>query len=710
MLELKDEEKGILKMGSGVNDVSAAVAGACEEVEKKKQALENNRLTLKIGGKTVVVYDVVKRVATCLRQLEPVLDKVADLDSAHLGLPWSGIKMLIGLAVSEVHLETSLIVSLEIALHAASRLQAYLRYLQRLSEEFPDMAVKAFDKNILNKALGVAWSGSDDLGKFKKDCDDLLSKIAAEALDCDRELYAQDRNKAMQHRQTLSKILAKTAGLKGMAGTGKSTVARTIAQKLNEQKILGASFFFKRDVDGRDNAGRLFTTLASQFADYNCEIGRSIATAMKKTHVPWDDQVLEDQLNGLLVDPLEDAASRTTLPSSLVIVIDALDECQNEREIEVIVNELAQVHLNSSTRLRIVITSRPEHPIRSIFEELQLDCHKSFALDEIDVNTTRDDIRKFFGHQFRRIRKESKKRKLPVPLNDDWPGEDNLETLLDLAVPLFIFADAVSRFLSDAIPQERLELVMRKQAALTDEHLDGMYAIILETALARYTVQGEQPKNVFEQTICPILLLFDALSSRTIISLLDDVSSNRVQTILLDLVSVFQLSESEDLPIRPYHLSFREYLINPFNKERKPYHLDEAQTHARLAERCLSKLMSGELRRDICNINSPGVQRRDVDATIVAKRIPAEVEYACRYWIRHYVQSYQMRCKENLVLLFLRKHFLNWLEALSWLGRIDEANGLVHHLLSVVIDGPKLIIISFPERRRTFHSIMQLRC
>ena len=54
--------------------------------------------------------------------------------------------------------------------------------------------------------------------------------------------------------------------LNGMAGTGKSTIARTVAHIYNEQKQLGASFFFSRDVGDLSDAGKFFTSIAVQLA------------------------------------------------------------------------------------------------------------------------------------------------------------------------------------------------------------------------------------------------------------------------------------------------------------------------------------------------------------------------------------------------------------------------------------------------------------
>ena len=50
--------------------------------------------------------------------------------------------------------------------------------------------------------------------------------------------------------------------LSGMAGTGKSTITRTVAQLFADKGQLRASFFFKKAEGDRGNASKLFTTLA----------------------------------------------------------------------------------------------------------------------------------------------------------------------------------------------------------------------------------------------------------------------------------------------------------------------------------------------------------------------------------------------------------------------------------------------------------------
>ncbi|KAI9035062.1 uncharacterized protein KD926_004663 [Aspergillus affinis] len=52
--------------------------------------------------------------------------------------------------------------------------------------------------------------------------------------------------------------------LRGMAGTGKSTIARTVARMFDHERRLGASFFFVRGYAGRAEPSKLFPTIAYQ--------------------------------------------------------------------------------------------------------------------------------------------------------------------------------------------------------------------------------------------------------------------------------------------------------------------------------------------------------------------------------------------------------------------------------------------------------------
>ncbi|KAJ7025447.1 hypothetical protein C8F04DRAFT_1400605 [Mycena alexandri] len=73
--------------------------------------------------------------------------------------------------------------------------------------------------------------------------------------------------------------------LSGSAGSGKSTIAKTVAQILAEENyILAASFFFSRYYTERRELDFLPTTLALQLADYSSDFRSRLVNFLHKDH------------------------------------------------------------------------------------------------------------------------------------------------------------------------------------------------------------------------------------------------------------------------------------------------------------------------------------------------------------------------------------------------------------------------------------------
>ena len=115
--------------------------------------------------------------------------------------------------------------------------------------------------------------------------------------------------------------------LKGLAGTGKSTIARTIARKYFERERLGASFFSSGGDVG--HAGKFFTSIVMQLANKSPSFNHYICEAIAE----WSaitDQSLRDQWRQLILRPL--SLGGNSFPSSFVLIVDALDECEGENK------------------------------------------------------------------------------------------------------------------------------------------------------------------------------------------------------------------------------------------------------------------------------------------------------------------------------------------------------------------------------------------
>jgi hypothetical protein len=72
--------------------------------------------------------------------------------------------------------------------------------------------------------------------------------------------------------------------LNGLAGTGKSTIARTVARRYFEQKRLGVSFFFSRGGGDVGHAAKFFTSIAVQLA-YNAPSLRRYTSEVAKEQI-----------------------------------------------------------------------------------------------------------------------------------------------------------------------------------------------------------------------------------------------------------------------------------------------------------------------------------------------------------------------------------------------------------------------------------------
>ena len=449
--------------------------------------------------------------------------------------------------------------------------------------------------------------------------------------------------------------------LSGMAGTGKSTIARTIAQSFAKQGTLGASFFFKKGEGDRGNASRFFTTIAQDLI--NREPGMAVGIKKALDEDPSiAEKALKEQFEKLILHPLLGVGDQTQ-GISRTIVIDALDECGREEDIRAILQLLAKTRDISPVSLKVLVTSRPELPIRLGFREMPDGSYENIALHAIPENIIERDIRLFFEFELSSIRQQRS-------LSKGWPTTDQIQTLVELAVPLFIFAATVCRYIGSKSgdPEEYLNQVLKYRKS-TFSQLDRTYLPILDQLLAE---QEEDDRDSwldgFRELVGSIVLLQAPLSTSSLAGLLQ-IPQQQIRLRLDCLHSVLDIPslDEHDAPVRLLHLSFREFLVDPRKQGKSLFWVDEKVAHKRLLSHCL-KLMSspdGGLRQDICNLSRPGTLRSEINDGTIARCLSPQLQYACRYWVDHLAQSREHIHDGGSVHIFLQKYFLNWLEALS---------------------------------------------
>ncbi|KAM5388207.1 hypothetical protein ACJA88_000071 [Fusarium oxysporum] len=320
--------------------------------------------------------------------------------------------------------------------------------------------------------------------------------------------------------------------LQGMAGTGKSTVARTVATRWDKRNHLGASLFFKRGDGDRGNLSYFYKTVASQMAI-------SIPSVS-----PTDRRVI-------------------------AIVIDALDECDGEANVKRLLNILTRTKVASNVKIRVFITSRPELHIRLGFRSVSGN-YEDLNLHEIPEDAIRRDIEAFYIENLNTIREEYN-----LSINDDrrladtWPGDENIKALVKKAVPLFIFAATVCRFISQrrsASPDTQLQKALAFETKSHESKMNATYLLSLEQQLEGLSLR-EQDEVIedFHRVVGPIIILetpFTIPALAKIIGITEDMIHNRLDM----LHSVLNHPKTVDTPITLLHLSFRDFLLDPEKK------------------------------------------------------------------------------------------------------------------------------------------------
>jgi hypothetical protein len=329
------------------------------------------------------------------------------------------------------------------------------------------------------------------------------------------------------------------------------------------------------------------------------------------------------------------------------------------------------------------VTSRPELPIRLGFKEIKE--YQYLVLHEIPKPIIEHDIAAYLEYELARIRNDyndsvGQDRQLP----SDWPGQAIANVLVDMAVPLFIFAATVCRFIKDrrwGSPEQQLAKILKYQTKSQKSKLDATYLPILNQLLAGLPDSEKQDLvDEFRSVVGPIVLLAEPLSTSSLACLLS--IDKVVIDCRLDLLhSVLSIPSDADSPVRLLHLSFRDFLVDSDKRDTNLFWVDKRGTHERIAISCLQLLdSSGHLRKDICNLKLPGTPRAIVESGAIDKSLPADVRYACLYWVHHFEQSNVRITDDHQAHLFLKRHFLHWLEALSLMGKISESIGMINTL------------------------------
>ncbi|QRV92662.1 WD repeat-containing protein [Ceratobasidium sp. AG-Ba] len=437
--------------------------------------------------------------------------------------------------------------------------------------------------------------------------------------------------------------------LNGMAGTGKTTVAYSLCKRLEEDKTLAASFFCSRQLPECRNVNKIVPTLAYQLAYYSDPF-RHIVSPLLKADPKMYNKPIVDQFRELIVEPINKV--KASLPTDLVIVVDALDECEVDTGTASILDVLL-AHA-PGLPMRFFVSSRPDENIISRLQKTQGDRMKAeMRLHELASPVVQTDIRTYLMAELKSCTSVS---------------EAQINTLVERSGVLFIYASTVARYVtgptSNAKRAKRLSEVLAVSTTNTNESTRGIDELYISILSAVYNSKdlNQSDRDEMLLVLHTVVCASEPLSANTMADLLKLDDEQNVQDALSPLLSVLRISKDD--VITTLHESFRDFLFD--SSRSGTFHCNAAEHNARLAELCFEKI-SKEAVFNIASLESsyvfdedvPGLDKRIHDA------ISEALLYACCYWDAHMTQANVYQGLAETLFDFLSEHLLAWIEIMN---------------------------------------------
>ncbi|KAF9554601.1 hypothetical protein CPC08DRAFT_821586 [Agrocybe pediades] len=288
-------------------------------------------------------------------------------------------------------------------------------------------------------------------------------------------------------------------------------------------------------------------------------------------------KTLQEQFNSLIIRPLITHLSKdqsTQLRIPFLIVIDGLDECTDRAAQKAILSCLAESLRNSSLCIPTFVASRPEHDIKLSFSSKSLkDIHTCLSLDLEDENDSNSDIRLYLYDRFAEIKDEFDTRTTWGKLDQDWPGDNVIETLVRKASGQFIYAATAIRYVESTRhrPDHRLDIVLNLRPVHGDHpfaELDSLYAMILKSAL-------DIEKVLHVLSLC---FINGGRICCSVIEKLLSYDEGEVEALFCDMGALVRFELDESYPdeftlyLRFLHASLRDYLLDASRS--KEFHIN----------------------------------------------------------------------------------------------------------------------------------------
>ncbi|KAJ7767761.1 WD40-repeat-containing domain protein [Mycena metata] len=573
--------------------------------------------------------------------------------------------------------ETTL--SLEFALHEHAR---YVQHATEVTHDIVGATYKAVQKLTIDQGIRDGHPSHASKAAFnsveREACsnstrEEVLSQIF-------EWIHGDSEQTPSRFDSQSAKVNSQVFWINGPAGTGKTTIAYTIAKKCKDSNVdlLGASFFCSRDDTECSDPCIIFPTISYQLGIFNPLFGAEVSKVLSaKPDIIYAS--VHYQLQELLVKPL--AQVRDSF-QCCIIILDALDECKDEKTISVVLSTLSH-HMAELYPLKFLVTSRPESHIVLGFANTTLHhTTRRMVLHELKPSMVEHDIQVYLTSRL-----SVTKALYRVP--GSWPSLESIRALVQLSAGLFVFAATSVKFIEDPFysnPRDQLNLLLGNTTQVTGksspfERLDQLYTEILQRA---HPNMFDQYRRELKTVLGCLLCVRNPISSLGLEKLLN-LDKGRVREILLHLHSVVIVPDDDNQDIRLLHPSFFDFLTNPTRCLIPDFTVRPEQQHTVLALSCLCAM--DELTRDPCHIGRPWLLNSEVVdlPQRITTYIPAHIRYATRHWAHHISASVLADIILDALKHFCTVHLLHWIELCSLLGELRHGLNSISYLRQVLL-------------------------
>jgi hypothetical protein len=454
----------------------------------------------------------------------------------------------------------------------------------------------------------------------------------------------------------------------GVAGSGKSAVAHSIAQLYDGQERLGSSYCFA-STDTNCTPKNLFSTIARDLSDHDPQYKSALWQVVKDNRALRTSQSPMEQVKRLIIEPSKYLHGI----GPLVIVIDALDDSGDQASrrqlLRAISEQIAQNAL--PTNLRFLITARPETDILNELPSCPQIVRKQMG--DIPQDTAEEDIQKFIHHSLDRY----------PELESYWPDQEWCRLLVHHSQTLFQWASTACNFIRGhgAVGlnlRKRFELLVQADNSEGVHPLDRLYRTILEQQFTLNVARSD-----FREVMAVVLSLNEPLSITSLSILF--VERLTIRDIIEPMGSLLDGVLDEEKPIRPLHTSFRDFLLDETRSS--VFHIHIQPQHSLCLGRALLACMRNMLRFNICDLKDSRVRNTAIPdlPSRVNKAIPPHLAYSCQYWMAHLQHADCTPDLLNEVTLFFKDMFPYWLEAISLLSLSTPLSSILSALETCTI-------------------------